>query len=348
MVLLFSSIAAITLIVQCMRSYWFHTTISIYYDSFSPFSCSNCKILIRFSGFAFIFFFASLFPQEVKFFTCENSSINFTERDAIAEVETRGCYAQQKQAYTVNFLVPPTPPTDSTSSKIVHVSYHLSVSMKLMSYNNWNTKYCLHVHIQLRNFFLYFHGNQIEGLTGCFHINPTIKIPITIGSYPISDQPPNYLNTIAPAVSNEITIRQQLTAQIAERASQRQSTTIQPSVPYPENGLLNNSHIVFSKLKHQQIFWWENFYDAFFSSRRWTDPPSYEQAITIGERKFAPNYPVYRRQTSYSSQNSTPVLQRHCNQWRIQPEISPDATIAFIYILQISNPFYSIVRDIES
>lgn len=45
------------------------------------------------------------------------------------------------------------------------------------------------------------------------------------------------------------------------------------------------------------------------------DPPTYEQAIKVFERKFAPNYPVYRRQTSYSSQTNTPVLRRHCNPW---------------------------------
>lgn len=67
--------------------------------------------------------------QEVKFFTYENSAKHKIERDAIAEVETRGCYAQQKQAYTVNILVPPTPPTDCATSKIVHVKYHLRVSM---------------------------------------------------------------------------------------------------------------------------------------------------------------------------------------------------------------------------
>lgn len=44
-----------------------------------------------------------------------------------------------------------------------------------------------------------------------------------------------------------------------------------------------------------------------------TDPPSYEQAIKVFERKFAPNYPVYRRETSYSSQTNTPVLRRHRN-----------------------------------
>lgn len=65
--------------------------------------------------------------QEIKFHTYENSSTHITEKDAIATVETRGCYAQQKQAYAVNILVPPTPPTDLTSSKIVHISYHLTV-----------------------------------------------------------------------------------------------------------------------------------------------------------------------------------------------------------------------------
>lgn len=66
--------------------------------------------------------------QEVKFFTYENSPKHKIERDAIAEVETRGCFPQQKQAYTVNILVPPTPPTDLTTSKIIQVKYHLRVS----------------------------------------------------------------------------------------------------------------------------------------------------------------------------------------------------------------------------
>lgn len=41
------------------------------------------------------------------------------------------------------------------------------------------------------------------------HINPTIMIPITIGSYPILDQPPSYsvaVNTIAPPVDASINL----------------------------------------------------------------------------------------------------------------------------------------------
>lgn len=36
-----------------------------------------------------------------------------------------------------------------------------------------------------------------------------------------------------------------------------------------------------------------------------SDPPAYEQALKVGDKTFAPNYPVYRRATSYSSNNST-------------------------------------------
>ncbi|XP_055296096.1 arrestin domain-containing protein 1-like isoform X2 [Sitodiplosis mosellana] len=210
--------------------------------------------------------------REVKFFIYENSPKHKIERDAIAEVQTRGCFPQQKQAYTVNILVPPTPPTDVTTSKIVHVKYHL----------------------------------RIEGLTGCCHINPTITIPITIGSYPILDQPPEYvaimnaithstnqnpnsnanangnvahgnLGTGTTSANNEqVVCPQQPSAPASEDIK---TTDAEPAIPYPQN-----------------------------------DPPSYEQAVKVlFERKFAPNYPVYRRQTSYSSQTNTPVLRRHCN-----------------------------------
>lgn len=117
----------------------------------------------------------------------------------------------------------------------------------------------------IEKLFSLFHGNQIEGLTGCFHINPTIKIPITIGSYPILDQPPNYIHSIAPAVSNEIAFRQQPTAQIAESAPQGQTTIQQPSAPYPENGLLNNSHFVLSNLNINKYFDEKTFTVVFFS-----------------------------------------------------------------------------------
>lgn len=71
----------------------------------------------------------------MKFFTYENSPKHKLEKDAIAEVETRGCYGQQKQAYTVNVLIPPTPPTDITTSKIVHVKYHLRVRANLVAFD---------------------------------------------------------------------------------------------------------------------------------------------------------------------------------------------------------------------
>lgn len=93
---------------------------SFLHSKYSLFLC--CKRLI---------FFSSLNLQEVKVFTYENSAKHKTEKDAIAEVQTRGCYAQQKQAYTMNIEVPPTSPTDVTTSKIVHVRYYLKVSHNL-------------------------------------------------------------------------------------------------------------------------------------------------------------------------------------------------------------------------
>lgn len=40
------------------------------------------------------------------------------------------------------------------------------------------------------------------------HINPTITIPITIGSYPILDEPPRYstVNTIVPSTDSSINL----------------------------------------------------------------------------------------------------------------------------------------------
>lgn len=114
---------------------------NVFFHQFETFFCA-LFFTVRHFFFSFLFlcslngiqfFFSdcrllSLALQEVKFHTYENSSTHIIERDAIAEIETRGCYSQQKQAYIVDILVPPTPPSDSTASKIVCVSYSLIVS----------------------------------------------------------------------------------------------------------------------------------------------------------------------------------------------------------------------------
>lgn len=103
-------------------------------------------------------------------------------------------------------------------------------------------------------------------MTGWSHINPTLAIPITIGSYPISDQPPNYtdsvdadlsarLNAIAfPAsanISNSATANTNTnshstsngnpnTASSNEQVVRPQPTA--PPLPYPQNGLLTTKY----------------------------------------------------------------------------------------------------------
>lgn len=178
-------------------------------------------------------------------------------------------------------------------------------------------------------------------MTGWSHINPALTIPITIGSYPISDQPPNYaaslsadLNTRLNGIrsppstnsnsnidanananvnlnttnintdsGNEQVMRSQPTAPTLDDVER---TPAEPTLPYPHNGEFT--------IKCQKFgFETRKLIAHFVCSSIPPDPPSYEQAIMISERKFTPNYPVYRRQTSYSSQTNTPVLRRHCN-----------------------------------
>lgn len=65
--------------------------------------------------------------QRVRFQTNEDSAAHKIEMDPIATVSTRPLYAKQNQAYAVELLVPPTPPTDDTSSEICKVHYFLAV-----------------------------------------------------------------------------------------------------------------------------------------------------------------------------------------------------------------------------
>lgn len=100
-------------------------------------------------------------------------------------------------------------------------------------------------------------------MTGCCHINPTITIPITIGSYPILDQPPEYVaimnailhpttnqnqnqNSNANALhrnvdtstttseNNEQVVRPQQPS--APSLETIKTTDAEPAIPYPQNG----------------------------------------------------------------------------------------------------------------
>lgn len=89
----------------------------------------------KLSHFSFFFFFfvvriptrLSNTTQRVKFQTHEDSFAYKIEMDTIATASTRPLYAKQNQAYSVELLVPPAPPTDETSSAICKVHYFLTV-----------------------------------------------------------------------------------------------------------------------------------------------------------------------------------------------------------------------------
>lgn len=90
---------------------------------------------------------------------------------------------------------------------------------------------------------------QVEAKVFC-HSDVTLIIPITIGSYPLTDDPPDYEATVS----------------LPHNPSNAANRT---PAPYPEN-----------------------------------DPPTYEEAIRLeSNNKYIPRYPVYRRATSYSSNN---------------------------------------------
>lgn len=106
--------------------------------------------------------------------------------------------------------------------------------------------------------------------------------PITIGTYPILDED-----------NGQISVEVRNVVQISDNGVD----FIQSVMPYPETGSLwEISPQIVSMLSCRMSF---------------TDPPSYEQAILVEDEpdeeeqalrmKFTPRYPVYRRNTSYSS-----------------------------------------------
>lgn len=126
---------------------------------------------------------------------------------------------------------------------------------------------------------------QIEGLTGCFHMNPTITLPITIGSYPIQDEPPNYSSSmLASAILNARISRSRSTQQQQPPQNEQNSRNGDASSfdsPFPENGQCPNAYIDFVDFdivnKMMQYIWLEWFQIHRHMSRRLklTEPNSH-------------------------------------------------------------------------
>lgn len=95
-----------------------------------------------FDGWSILPLFSSF--QEVRFLTHEDSVDTKLEREIISKETARECYAHQKQTYSVELNVPPTPPSDTSSSGICKIRYYLLVwqsnrKKKRKSKNNTHT-----------------------------------------------------------------------------------------------------------------------------------------------------------------------------------------------------------------
>ncbi|KAJ6645788.1 Arrestin domain-containing protein 17 [Pseudolycoriella hygida] len=84
---------------------------------------------------------------------CGETEEKRTEKRGIAIQEIRAYGANTNDVISVNFLVPPIPPTDLSSSNVIKVSYKL----------------------------------KVIALIGACHRDPKVFIPITIGTYPLRD-----------------------------------------------------------------------------------------------------------------------------------------------------------------
>lgn len=171
-------------------------------------------------------------------------------------------------------------------------------------------------------------------ISGCCKLGTKFDIPITIGTYPILDEPNTQGYPTAPSYNFPVStetgpIVQQPIAGFnrpsapggyseqtdpmlppypAESFSllpQPPSALPNPSAPYPESGTKN----VHNPAKNQTAAYFiprivHHYYPNLCLS--YSDPPTYEQAMATkgneaDDKRFRPNYPVYRRATSYSS-----------------------------------------------
>lgn len=100
----------------------------------------------------------------------------------MAEGGTRGCELNSEANLRVNIVVPSISPTDNTTSNIIKVEYSIRVrefSSSIYSIPKKNQNIRIN----------YFSLKVIGSVMGC-HSNPTIYLPIIIGSVPILDNPP--------------------------------------------------------------------------------------------------------------------------------------------------------------
>lgn len=116
-----------------------------------------------------------------------------------------GCKRNETTTRVFKMTIPPTPPTDVTTSQNIRIRYTFIVSLfdfglqlnLKRTKNNW-------IYTRLLSI-------KVKGYAGLCHNTPTIEIPLVIGTHPIVDYLPGT---------------------IAERPSERTNTVI-PTAPCP-------------------------------------------------------------------------------------------------------------------
>lgn len=115
--------------------------------------------------------------KKATYFASENSSNNCSEESVIIEKKTRGCAANKKKLIRSNIRVPSTPPSDISSSNLIKVEYYLGVRnhdhFVILRFDCINTNR--------------FSAQIMGSVSGC-HLNPVVKVPLVIGSFPIRDE----------------------------------------------------------------------------------------------------------------------------------------------------------------
>lgn len=157
--------------------------------------------------------FFSLLFQKIDYYA--NSSRHNKETITVVKNVERGCDMNQERIIHSNILVPSIPPTDNETS-LIKVQYYILVT----------------------------------GSVECCHPDPELKIPIVIGSHPISDDVISREPTVFPtapmvvppmgmpmlALPTNGVITQQPTAPSAILQNRNATVSNVPTAPFPNDG----------------------------------------------------------------------------------------------------------------
>lgn len=241
------------------------------------------------------FFFLDLL-QHITYHIYEGSSRQKEETILIIENQTEGCLQTRNELYRVNLEIPPIPPTDDTTSNICKVRYFIRVSLE---FNAESIKYALTLVVLNLTTPRFLFDLQVCGSVACCHNDPTIRMPVIIGSIPITDTV-SFPTSETGVPSYNSVISQQPVAPPLPGANEPLLPPGQiPMLPYPPA----NAAIA-KALPQQNVPSAPMFGDI--------DPPTYGEATHTRNadesnektnKKFNPKYPMFRRNTSYSSNN---------------------------------------------